>query len=220
MCGRFTLTLEASEIQLELGIEELPESWHSRYNIAPSQDVAIVRNTETGKLSWARWGLIPPWAKDSRIGQRLINARSETLQEKPSFRNAFLKRRCIVLADGFFEWKKGQKAQPYYFHLRDRKLFGFAGLWETWRAKPDSTPLETCTIITCEANELVSRVHARMPVILTKGNIWRWLSEESPAMLKELLIPCPSGEMDAFAVSTVVNSPVNDTINCIQPIDV
>ena len=222
MCGRFTLTLEASEIQLELGIGDVPENWHPRYNIAPSQDIAIIKNTEASKISWARWGLVPSWAKDIKMGQRLINARGETIQEKPSYRNAFKSRRCVVLADGFYEWKKGvknQKSQPFYFYLPGKKLFGLAGLWETWQSKSDETVLQTCTIITCEANELVSKVHERMPVIFTKEQIWKWLDEKDPALLQNLLIPYSSDEMMTFPVGSMVNNPSYDLVNCIQPIE-
>ena len=221
MCGRFTLTLEASEVQLELGVRDIPDNWQSRYNIAPTQDVAAIMNSDISKVSWLRWGLIPSWAKDVKIGQRLINARSETIQEKPSFRSGFKSRRCIILADGFYEWQKGvknQKSQPYYFHLKDRKLFGFAGIWETWQSKPDEAVLQTCTIITCVANELVSKVHERMPVILREKNLWKWLSESNSDQLQDLLVPYPSNEMIAFPVSPIVNSPNYDKVNCIRPI--
>lgn len=220
MCGRFTLTLEASEIQLEFGVDDVREEWAPRYNIAPSQEVAIIKNTEAGKLSWARWGLSPSWAKDPKVSQRMINARGETIQEKPSFRGAFLSRRCIVLADGFYEWKKGGKAQPYYFCLKDKKPFGFAGLWEIWQTNPEGMSLQTCTIITCEANELVSKVHERMPVILPREKIGEWLGANRPDLLKNLLVPYSADEMTTFAVSTLVNSPTNDSRECIKPIAV
>jgi len=168
------------------------------------------------------WGLIPFWAKDPSIGNRMINARSETLAEKNSFKNAYRRRRCLVLADGFFEWANiaGQKAkQPFYFRMEDGAPFAFAGLWEEWNS-PEGSQLKSATIITTEPNALVKQVHARMPAILHPADFQLWLSmeEHPPAALQHLLAPYPAEEMVAFPVSTTVNSPFNDLPENIQPL--
>ena len=196
-----------------------------RYNIAPTQEVAAIRilsEVGTRRLDMLRWGLIPPWAKDPSIGGRMINARRETVATKPSFRSAFKHRRCLVTADGYYEWKKfdGRK-QPYYIRMQDERPFAFAGLWETWRGGPaDSmeTPLVTCTIITTEANELSRPIHHRMPVILEPDHYDMWLDLEldRPEPLQSLLLPYRSEEMVAVAVTTYVNRPSNDDPKCIK----
>lgn len=220
MCGRFTLTQEAGEVQLNLGLKEMPPDWEPRYNIAPSQKVAVIKNSKIRKLEWLRWGLVPFWAKDDQIGNKLINARAETIEQKPSFKYAFEKRRCLILADGFYEWKKmaGGKigTVPYYFSLRNRELFAFAGLWESWKTK-DGMELQTCSIITCEANDIVSSIHNRMPVILTQENLWDWLDFTDLKMLKSLLVPLSPGQIQAYAVSNSVNNPSSDKKECIMP---
>lgn len=220
MCGRFTLILEPELIQSELGLSFVPENMTSRYNIAPSQPVAIVSNAAERRLELFRWGLIPSWAKDPAIGSRMINARSETLLEKPSFRQAFQQRRCLIVADGFYEWdrNKTKGSTPYYFRVGDGELITFAGLWEVWKPS-EGDVIHSCTIITCAANELVGAHHERMPVILPKERRWDWLSkDQKPAVLQAMLKPYPSGEMTKRAVSAVVNSPVNDVPACIQPV--
>ena len=166
--------------------------------------------------------MIPSWAKDPSIGNRLINARAETLTEKPSFRSAFRRRRCLVLADGFYEWRQipGQKGKvPMYIQMKDRELFAFAGLWEHWNA-PDGSHILSCTIITTSPNPLMEEIHNRMPVILPKEGYSLWLSpdEEDPQMLSELLRPYPHEEMMAYPVSTMVNSPANESPECIVPL--
>src|SRR5512146_1357088 len=151
MCGRYTITINPETVQQDLGVVAMPDDYTPRYNVAPTQPVAVVADAASRKAEWMRWGLIPSWAKDPEIGSRLINARSETLTEKPSFKNAFNKRRCLVLADGFYEWKKGAgpggRSQPYYFRREDGKPFAFAGLWEFWRS-PEGEEIRSCTIIT------------------------------------------------------------------------
>jgi putative SOS response-associated peptidase YedK len=222
MCGRYTLTVDAESIQMYFPWLKVPENISRRYNIAPSQPIAVVPNTGEKKMDFFIWGLIPSWAKDPKIGSRLINARSETLSDKPSFRSAYRRRRCLILADGFYEWVKqpGQNVKsPYYVQLKSKGLFAFAGLWETWYA-PDGSELKTATIITTEPNELVSRIHGRMPVILSKDSYGLWLDpgEKSREELDHLLVPYPSEEMIQFPVSRVVNSPINDSDECIEPL--
>ena len=168
-----------------------------------------------------RWGLIPSWAKDISIGAKLINARAETLQEKPSFRESFKRRRCLIVADGFYEWKKqAGKKQPFYFRLENTEPFAFAGLWDRWHS-PDGDVLETCTIITTEANQLAATVHDRMPVILSPDSYDRWLDpkHQTSANLESLLRPYPTTEMTAYLVSPSVNSPTHDQPDCVAPLN-
>lgn len=204
----------------------MPEELTPRFNIAPTQPIATVRSAETRQVDLLRWGLIPSWAKDMEIGSRLINARSETLVEKPSFRNAFARRRCLILADGFYEWFKpgGKKPgpgmpppAPYYFKLTDGKPFSFAGLWDSWKSS-DNEWINSCTIITCAANELVGAYHERMPAILDKEAMWAWLDPEAkiPA-LQNLLAPYPAEKMTAWAVSRQVNNPSIDSAELVEP---
>lgn len=221
MCGRFTLTQSAEEITEFFGLSEVLELT-PRYNIAPSQLIAAIiqdKGSQENKLKWMRWGLIPSWAKDTRIGYKLINARSETLTEKPSFRNAFKHRRCLIIADGFYEWQKQEKhKQPYYIQLRDKQPFAFAGLWETWQQE-DEKAIISCTIITTEANALMQPIHDRMPVILSPDVYEQWLDPTFAQSndLQEYLKPYDS-EMIATPVSNVVNNPVHDRRECVEAI--
>ena len=219
MCGRFALEVH---IQLKLyedfEISNIPPTT-PRYNVAPSQQVLAVREVD-GQREAAefRWGLIPGWAKDMTIGYKMINARAETIREKPSFKQAFQKRPCLILASGFYEWQKTPTGkQPVYFHLKDREVFGFAGLWEKWRS-PEGKTVESCTIITTKANELVSDVHERMPVIMGRSDHATWLSADERKQEErfELLRPYPAREMAGYKVSTLVNSPKNDSPELIQ----
>jgi putative SOS response-associated peptidase YedK len=221
MCGRFTLFVDPRELMELLPGIEPPLEWTPRYNIAPTQPVAVVANNGQNRVEFFRWGLVPSWAKDPGIGNRMINARGETLAEKPSFRNAYRRRRCLVLADGFYEWRKepGRKTKtPMYIQLKSGKPFGFAGLWESWRSPQDETLL-TCTIITTSPNALVADIHNRMPVILDRAAYELWLdpAEQSPDKLDPWLKPYPAGEMVAHPVSTLVNSPANDVPACVVP---
>ena len=214
MCGRFTLILDPAAIQLDLNLGDVPPDLHPRYNTAPTQPVAVVTDPVSRDVQMFRWGLIPAWAKDPSIGSRMINARSETLVEKPSFRTAFARRRCLILADGFYEWYRpageGARPQPYYFRLASGQPFGFAGLWDTWRP-PAGEPISTCTIITCAANERVARIHDRMPVILDKTALWSWL-DPSAALpdLQRMLLPYPAEAMTHYPVSRRINNPAYD----------
>jgi putative SOS response-associated peptidase YedK len=218
MCGRFTLTKAADVVAELFALDEVP-AFEPRYNIAPTQAIAAMRRAIDGprnELSMLHWGLIPFWAKDRDIGARLINARAETLIEKPSFRNAFKSRRCLIVADGFYEWKKLDAGkQPYYVRLGDGRPFAFAGLWERWNDPADG-PVESCTIITTEPNKLMKSLHNRMPVILPEKAFDRWLDAKSDGdkSLQELLIPYNAEEMEAFPVSRRVNNPRNESPEC------
>ncbi len=222
MCGRFTLSTPAQTLQKLFDLPEVPEL-PPRYNIAPSEMLATVRLPE-GKpsrgLAGLRWGLIPPWATDPDVGNRMINARAETVATSPAFRGAFRRRRCLIPADGFYEWQRqGRYKQPFYLHMRDGSPFAFAGLWEHWKG-PEGQVIESCTLITTEPSELVRPVHNRMPVILDPDDYALWLD---PGMndvepLKALLRPYPPEQMEAYPVSQMVNSPANDDPACIAPL--
>jgi len=204
MCGRFVLLTDLSVITDSFDIQDVTCEWRSGSNIAPGQNIlAVIRKEDRNVLVDFRWGLIPSWAKDPSIGSRMFNARAETLAEKPSFKHAFRKRRCLIVADGFFEWQKsGRTKQPFYFSLRSDEPFGFAGLYETW-VGPDRKQVHTCTIITTEPNDLIRPIHDRMPVILPKDREADWIEgNPDPGRLKSMLTPYPSEEMKVAAVTT------------------
>ncbi len=227
MCGRFTLKTPADRLAVAFGGEpgDYPPP---RYNVAPSQPIAAVRAKIGGPNREAvllRWGLIPSWAKDPSIGSRMINARAESAADKPSFRAAFRRRRCLIPADGFYEWQKRNGAkQPFYIAPADGAPFAFAGLWEHWEGMGDglvdAPPVETCTIVTTDANERLAPIHDRMPVILEPSDYSLWLDPgvgDRP-ILEALLRPCPANSLDAWPVSTHVNSPAHDDPACIEPL--
>ncbi len=220
MCGRFTITLDPGELQALLGLGPFIHIVQPRYNIAPSQPIPIVKDNQTRAVELYLWGLVPSWAKDPEIGSRLINARAETAFEKPSFRAAFKYRRCLIPADGFYEWHsagKGGTKTPYLFKLKKDGPFTFAGLYENWQA-PDGGELHTCTILTCAPNELVAQYHNRMPVILNEQDRWAWLDpDQTQKSLQAMMRPYPAEEMKAYAVSRAVNSPENDNPAVIEP---
>jgi putative SOS response-associated peptidase YedK len=220
MCGRFSITLEAEEIQLKLGLGELPEDWKPRFNVAPSQPVAVVLDPDHRDVHWMMWGLVPFWAKSTGIGSRLINARAETVAEKPAFRQAFQQRRCLILADGFYEWLKpgsqGAASVPYYFHEKHGLPFTFAGLWDRWQDQ-NGNELQSCTIITCPANKVVQPIHDRMPVILDEKARWEWLAPLANPALQALLRPVDDGFLERYAVSRIVNNPRVDAAECLAP---
>lgn len=221
MCGRFTLTLDPADLQDAFPGFTFPEQFAPRFNIAPTQPVLVIPNDSAGRADFFVWGLIPSWAKDPTIGARMINARAETLAEKPSFRAAYKYRRCLILADGFFEWQAqvGSKVKiPHYIRLKSGRPFAFAGLWEDWHA-PDGSQIKSATIITTQPNELIARLHSRMPVILPPETYARWLepSPRQPDDLQGVLAPYPSEEMSAYPVSTLVNSPANDRPEVVAP---
>ena len=222
MCGRFTITIEPAFFQQELNLGSVPSEWTPRYNAAPSQNIPVVLDKNTRDVEMLRWGLIPFWAKDEKIGYRMINARSETIQEKPSFRNAFKQRRCLILADGFYEWQKqsGKSPKvPFFFQLADGAPFAFAGIWESWSPSPKDT-IRSCSIITTEPNDLVAMAHNRMPVMLDEGLMWEWLADKPADDLQAMLAPYPAEKMRAHPVGLAVNNPKNDSEECIRPIPV
>lgn len=222
MCGRFTITLAAEDVREQLELGEMPADWQPRFNVAPTQAVPAVLDDTARSVEWLRWGLIPFWAKDESIGSRLINARSETVMEKPSFRQAFARRRCLILADGFYEWKRPKEKKapstPYYFQRKDQQAFAFAGLWEQWR-DPNGKDVRSCTLLTTAANGVVAPVHDRMPVMLSGKDLWAWLAEAEPEKHLALLKPFPADWMSAVPVSRAVNSPQLDGPDLLRPVD-
>jgi putative SOS response-associated peptidase YedK len=225
MCGRFTLHASPEALATLFELPEPPEL-APRYNIAPTQPIAIVRmdaGAEQREWTHVLWGLIPSWSKDPSIASRMINARAETAAEKPSFRAAMRRRRCLVPVDGFYEWRKeGKRKQPFYVTMQDDAAFAFAGLWEVW-AGPDGGVIESCTILTTEPNELMEAIHNRMPVIVAREDHDEWLAggvELRPpqvSALQHLLRPFPADNMKAHAVSQYVNNPRNEGEACIVP---
>ncbi len=222
MCGRFTLFEADRILSKEFGVSGIP-ALSPRYNIAPSQPVAAVRTTPTGKgreIAFLRWGLIPFWSKDLGIGNRLINARAETAAEKPSFRNAFRRHRCLIPANGFYEWQRQERGkQPYFIRMHDDRIFAFAGLWDHWES-PEEDVIETCTILTTTANAVLAPIHDRMPVILPQADYAQWLdpAQKDVDSLSTLLVPFPPEYMLAIPVSSRVNAPSNDDEKCITPL--
>lgn len=207
MCGRYTLIAVASEIEKRFDVAVSPD-YRPTYNAAPTQALPVITDADPGKLSMFQWGLVPSWARDRNIGQKLINARAETLSQKPSFREALIRRRCLVPADGFYEWKKmpGGQKQPYRIHLPGGKLFAMAGLWEIWYDE-NGEEVRTFTIVTVPANSAVAWLHDRMPVILPRESEREWLEESRNAAPDAgSLIPVDAGKLDSYPVSARVNS--------------
>lgn len=220
MCGRFTLTV-SSRVLADVFQTSFPEV-SPRYNIAPTQQVLTVRGGGDGRATAPmRWGLIPHWAEDERIGHRLINARSETAPAKPAFRTAFHSCRCLIPADGFYEWQKTASGKaPHLIRRADGAPFAMAGLWSRWRRSDGEPPVESCTILTCPPNELVARLHDRMPVILPPGSWNRWLDSASdPVELTTFLAPAPADEMESYRVPRTVNDPRHDGPDCVRRLD-
>ena len=221
MCGRFTLTVNPDELKDTFSDYTFPAMFAPRFNIAPSQPVLAIPNDDKFTADFFIWGLIPMWAKDAEIGNRLINARGETLAEKPSFRGSYRHKRCLILADGFYEWKTfgGRKTKtPYYIHMQDRKPFAMAGLWDHWES-PDGSSVKSCTIITTTPNELTGAIHDRMPVILHPRDYRKWLdpAPQTPENLQPLIKPFPAEAMTAYSVSTLVNKATNDVPEMVVP---
>ena len=233
MCGRFHLATPAAEIARLFGVERIDADWRPRYNVAPSDEIAIVRQERASDappgagavrtLTTARWGLVPHWADAASTGYKMINARSEDAASAPAFRDAFQRRRCIVPADGFYEWQKlprGRK-QPMLIRRRDGRPFAMAGLWERWRPRGDRSGdwLETCTILTCAPNALVRPIHDRMPVILDDEELGAWLdpTRRDAESLLAMLRAAPEDALEALPVSSHVNSTKNDDPRCVQP---
>ena len=221
MCGRFTLTASAQRLQVRFGLAAAPETLAPRYNIAPSQTVLVVPNRTPRTLRPARWGLIPHWAKDTAIGHRMINARSETVASRAAFRDALERRRCLIPADGFYEWKRegARRRTPFYLRRHDGEPFGLAGLWDVWRS-PAGEAIASCTIITTRPNDMVAALHDRMPVILPPEAFDAWLAPAAQPIevLQPWLSPCPPAWLEAVAVSDRVNSPDHDEPACIAPV--
>ncbi|MDX1414207.1 MAG: SOS response-associated peptidase [Candidatus Promineifilaceae bacterium] len=221
MCGRFSLFASGELISQQFGVS-VDHDLEPRYNIAPTQPVAAVRQTADGQgreFTYLQWGLIPSWAKDPKIGSRMINARSETVTEKPSFRAAFKRRRCLIPASGFYEWQKTANGkQPMFIRPAGDELFGLAGLWEYWESADGST-IHSCTILTTEPNELMAAIHNRMPVIIEAEDYSMWLDPgPDPTDAQHLLRPYTAQKMVAYPVSTAVNNPRNENPQCVQPI--
>lgn len=219
MCGRYSNTAKLDAMQMRFDFDTEETDFVPRYNIAPTQYAPVLLLDDNGhkKMEMMRWGLIPHWAKDASIGNRMINARGESLQEKPVFKSPFKKKRCLVLADGFYEWQKtGKTKQPMRITLKSRQLFAMAGLWERWKG-PDGKEIKSFTIITTEPNALMKKIHDRMPVIIPPDLEDAWLKGEDLDQLQSMLAPYPAKELAAYEVSTIVNSPKNDMEDCIKP---
>jgi putative SOS response-associated peptidase YedK len=221
MCGRFTLRSPGEAVAEAFGLPAAPDLV-PRFNIAPGQPVAVVRQEQQARgreLAFLRWGLIPAWADDPASGDRLANARSETAATKPSFRRAFRSRRCLVVADGFYEWRRANgRTQPYFVGLKNDRSFGLAGLWERWDRHGE--PVESCAILTTDANGLMQPIHERMPVILPPDRYGLWLDLrcQDTDKLAKLLRPYPSKDMLAYRVCPLVNNPRNDVPQCVEAI--
>lgn len=196
MCGRYSFLVEDTLIKERFGVDVRTAIYKASYNCAPTQTLAVITNDDRMNLSFLRWGLIPSWAKDPSIGNKMINARSETILEKPSFRTPFRKRRCLVPASGFYEWKRMNGKTPYHFVVNDEQLFAMAGLWDEWRS-PSGEIIRSFTIITTAPNELVAEVHDRMPVILPRDKESNWLDPATDAELLSLLVPFPADQMSS-----------------------
>jgi putative SOS response-associated peptidase YedK len=221
MCGRFTLQISPEQLAEIFGLLEIPV-FPARYNIAPTQQVAVIRGNgdRHNRLDFLRWGLIPSWAKDPSIGSRMINARCETVHEKPAFRHAIKFSRCIVVASGFYEWRaEVNRKTPLYVHLKDGSPMCFAGIWDHWKS-PEGETIESCAILTTSSNKLIAPLHERMPVILHPEEYPVWLDREltDPEKLKQLYQPYPAELMEMYPVSQLVNSPRNDLPALIKPI--
>lgn len=220
MCGRFTLTANPQVLRDVFSLGSAPDGLEPRYNVAPTQPVAVITNEDSSALTFHRWGLVPSWAKDISMGNKLINARAETAYEKPAFRAAFKRRRCLIPADGFFEWQQvdGSK-RPHFIQMQGRDVFAFAGLWEVWHS-PEGDELRTCTILTTDANPLISKLHTRMPVILRHEDFAEWLSpeEQSADVLMPLMKQYDQNKMTFYEVTRLVNKATYDTPETIQPV--
>lgn len=221
MCGRYTLKSRADQIAETFGVE-VPPTLPERFNIAPSQLVLAVREkpgSHERELVALHWGLVPFWADDPEIGDRMANARSETAATKPAFRSSFRARRCLIVADGFYEWQaRDGKKQPYHIRLKSGQPFGIAGLWDRW--DKHGQPIESCTILTCDANEPMMAIHERMPVVIPPDSFDVWLNpgEHEVAKLSRLLRPFHPDEMTAYPVSTLVNNVKQDSPKCVEPV--
>ncbi len=219
MCGRFVLIADPNLIQQEFNLSAAPDM-AMRYNIAPTQTLPVIINDKADEVSYLRWGLVPSWAKDAAGAAKMNNARSETAAEKPSFRTPFKRRRCLIPASGFYEWQVREKGKaPMFIHLKNREVFGMAGLWDVWRS-PEGEELRTFSILTTDGNDFMQPIHDRMPVILRREDYALWLSTDDVPVdkLKALMKPYDSSDMTAYEVSKVVNNARMDTPECIAPL--
>jgi putative SOS response-associated peptidase YedK len=210
MCGRFSLTVNEAELNERFRIAGGKAPYISRYNCAPTQMLAVITNENSNHLSFLKWGLIPSWAKSSAIGNKMINARAETILEKSSYKTPFKRRRCLVPSDGFYEWKINGDKIPFRIFLKNTKLFAFAGLWDRWHA-PNGEVTDSFTIITTSANDFMKPIHERMPVILRREDEKNWLEKDDLSLLTGLLMPYDPAEMEAYPVSKLINSPRNES---------
>ena len=217
MCGRYSIFTPINPLKIRFNLARA-EALKPTYNAAPTQDLPVILNSEPTTINICRWGLIPSWAKEERIGNRMINARAETLLQKPSFRTPFKKRRCLVLTDGFYEWKKTLDGKiPHRISMRDHEPFAFAGIWEVWKT-PDGEDVRAFSIITTEPNELMKPLHNRMPVIIRQENEEKWLQEIDISEAQKMLEPYPLEDLEAYPISTLVNSLRNNSEDIIKPL--
>jgi putative SOS response-associated peptidase YedK len=218
MCGRFAFT-KKDLVKSRFRVDQLPEDLQVSYNIAPGQKVPVILNVMPDEVSLAHWGLIPHWAKDEKIGYKMINARAETIGEKPSFRGPIRRQRCLILADAFYEWKKGEDAKiPHRVILKDEGLFAMAGIWDHWRS--GEKHVTSCSIITTVSNSLMQPIHDRMPVILPQEAEQAWLGDMPFDEVQKLLKPYDPKALRAYAISSLVNSPRNDHADIIKPVNI
>jgi putative SOS response-associated peptidase YedK len=217
MCGRYSFILEDEMIKERFGVTVRSAIYKARYNCAPTQKLAVISNENPGELSLYRWGLIPFWAKDISIGNKLINAKSETILEKLSFKNSFKSKRCLVLSDGFYEWKKGTVRTPFRITRRDGSAFAMAGIWDKW-TNPEGEEIRSFSILTTIPNSLMEKIHDRMPVILDRETEKKWIENSPPEALIELMKPCAASSLLAYPVSTLVNSPRYDSPEILEPV--
>ncbi|WP_010529664.1 SOS response-associated peptidase [Lentibacillus jeotgali] len=220
MCGRYTLLADELEVLREFGIEQPIDDFQPSYNVAPGQNVlAIIHDGRQKRAGYLRWGLVPSWANDEKIGYKMINARSETADEKPSFKRLMPRKRCLIVADSFYEWRRdGEERQPKRIQVEDRALFAFAGLWDKWE-KGDKK-LFTCTILTKEANGFMQDIHHRMPIILPKGkeNAWLEIGGQTPREARQFLESLETEDLKAYDIASYVNSAKNNDEGCIAPL--
>ena len=216
MCGRYSFILEDELIKERFGVTVRSAIYKARYNCAPTQDLAVISDEDPKTLNYYRWGLIPFWAKDISIGSKLINAKSETILEKPSFKASFRNKRCLVLADGYFEWEKEKEKTPYRITLKDKSPFSLAGIWDKW-ITADGEIIHSFSILTIASSPKMEQIHDRMPVILNRGDEKKWLEKTSESELLDLLRPYPAENLTAYPVSKLVNSPRNDTAEIFVP---
>lgn len=220
MCGRYSLAVDPDLLRDEFDLDEAPQDLAARYNIAPTEPAAVITNRDPKHIRMHHFGLIPHWADEPSISHRMINARRESLADKPAFRDAYRRHRCLVIADGFYEWqRRGRSKQPYHVRLRSRRPFGFAGLWTVWRA-PDGTRVPSCTIITAPAEGALVEVHDRMPVIIPRALRAAWLepAAEEPDALAPLLEKTPLDALELYPVGAFVNTPGHEGLECVAPL--